>query len=113
MFAQGTLPPDSTYRSFFLLLGYVLASKRDRKFAGCAADLSFAAICDSTRNVYIYRNDVAVDSELKNRKTGKIVKTVARQHVITLDKPGAILGFAVALHNVFILKSDYLYVIPL
>jgi len=38
----------------FDALGYVQASKEDRKFSTCSPDMSYAAISDSTKHVYIY-----------------------------------------------------------
>ena len=39
-------------------LGYVQASKTDKKFINCSSDMAFAAICDCTRNVHIYLQPV-------------------------------------------------------
>lgn len=38
----------------FDALGYVQASKEDKKFSTCAPDMSYACISDSTKHVYIY-----------------------------------------------------------
>ncbi|GAU96264.1 hypothetical protein RvY_07734 [Ramazzottius varieornatus] len=97
----------------FDALGYVMASKRDKKFASCPPNASFAALCDNERNIFIYRSDVSVDSTLKNRKSGKIIKKVAKQHIVSLKEPGPILGFAVNDSHVFVLKSDILFTIKL
>ena len=39
----------------FNALGYVQASKRDRKFSICAPNLSFAVISDCNRHIFVYR----------------------------------------------------------
>lgn len=38
----------------FNALGYVQASKRDRKFTTCSANLDFAVISDCNRHVFVY-----------------------------------------------------------
>ena len=62
------------------------ASKRDRRFAACSPAHSFVAIADGARHVYVYRSTVAVDDscELRNRRSGRRVRTFAQQHVLTL-----------------------------
>lgn len=40
--------------STFNALGYVQASKRDKKFTTCPPNLKFAVITDSTRHVFVY-----------------------------------------------------------
>lgn len=40
--------------STFNALGYVQASKRERKFTTCAPNLEYAVISDGTRHVFIY-----------------------------------------------------------
>lgn len=39
----------------FNALGYVQASKRDRKFSTCAPNLSFAVMSDCNRHIFVYR----------------------------------------------------------
>ena len=38
----------------FNALGYVQASKRERKFTTCSPDLNYAVISDGTRHVFVY-----------------------------------------------------------
>ena len=71
----------------FAALGYVQASKQQRKFTCPSNDLSYVAIIDRTRNLYIYRqpSDIAEGCELRNRATGQKIKKVAKQQVVTLQ----------------------------
>ena len=97
----------------FCNLGYVMASKQDRRFTSCPPNTTFAALCDNDRNIFVYRSDVPLDSTLKNRQSGKIIRKVAKQHVITLKEPGPILGFAVNNSHIFVLKSNALFTVKL
>ena len=73
--------------SIFNALGYVQASKRDKKFISCSNNLTFAAICGCSRNVYIY-----LQPEEK--------ATVALQYVHTMGREnGDILGLQATLRQ--------------
>lgn len=71
----------------FSALGYVQASKEQRRYTLASPDRSFVAIVDRARHVYIYRKPEAISEgcELRNRKSGRQVQRVAKQQVPTLD----------------------------
>ena len=71
----------------FSALGYVQASKEQRRYTLVSPDRSFVAIIDRARHVYIYRKPEAISEgcELRNRKSGRQVQKVAKQQVPTLD----------------------------
>jgi len=71
----------------FDALGYVQASKSQRRFTVSAPNRSYAAIIDRQRHVYIYRKPEPISEgcELRNRKSGQNVQKVAKQQVPTLD----------------------------
>lgn len=96
-------------------LGYVLASKVDRKFTTAAPDFSYAVVCDSVRHVYIYRQPELINQslELRNRKTGHEVCHIAKQHVISLELCDQILGLKAAKECIFVLGKHCLYVIKI
>jgi hypothetical protein len=75
----------------FSAMGYVQASKQQRKFSVAAPDLSYVAICDRSRHVYVYRQpaDMADGCDLRNRKTGQSVKQISKQQVIFCLRPTA------------------------
>ncbi|KRT83658.1 hypothetical protein AMK59_4079 [Oryctes borbonicus] len=90
--------------------GYVQASKQERKFSICAPNLSYCAILDTTRRILVYRQQKTIDNgELRNRATGKMVKHIAQQHVITLPYE-EIVGSYAADSRLFILTVDHIYV---
>lgn len=97
----------------FNAFGYVQASKQDRKFELGSPDFSFAAISDSVRHVYLYRQPESLGKslELRNRKTGKEVSTIAKQHVISLEQCDAVLGMVASPHCIFVLGPATIYAI--
>uniref|UniRef100_A0A3P9PHQ2 NudC domain-containing protein 1 n=1 Tax=Poecilia reticulata TaxID=8081 RepID=A0A3P9PHQ2_POERE len=95
----------------FNALGYVQASKRDRKFSTCAPDFSFAALCECLRRVFLYRQPSPVETVLFNRKQGRQVGQVAKQQVSSLDSDTAVLGFRASNERLFVLTSSRLFVL--
>uniref|UniRef100_A0A3P9M8P4 NudC domain-containing protein 1 n=1 Tax=Oryzias latipes TaxID=8090 RepID=A0A3P9M8P4_ORYLA len=95
----------------FNALGYVQASKRDKKFATCAPDFSYASLCECFRRTFIYRQPSPVETVLFNRKQGRQVGQVAKQQVASLDSDKAILGFRATNERLFILTSTNLFVL--
>ena len=91
---EGKVVTKMTHVGTFSALGYVQASKEQRKFSVAAPDLSFAAIVDRSRHVYIYRQPAAISSEcdLRNRKSGQKVTQIAKQQVVTLENHDEIVG---------------------
>nr|CAG4638555.1 EOG090X08S2 [Cyclestheria hislopi] len=97
----------------FQALGYVQASKEQRKFSVCPPNYSYAALCDALRHVYLYRQPGPLSSgvELTHRPTGKKVGSVAKQQVLYLDSGEEILG-ALAFDTILlILTSSSLFAI--
>ena len=96
----------------FDAFGYVIASKENKKYATCSPDLSYAVICDSKTHCYVYRRMSPVDTDLKNRKTGKHMPTVAKQFVLTL-KHEEVLGVTASNEGVFLLTETGLHYVSL
>lgn len=92
-------------------LGYVQASKMDRKYSSCPANCSYAVICDSTRHVYVYRQPTPISTPLRNRKSGRVVGQIAKQQLISLESIDDILGIACADERVYVLTTNKLYII--
>ncbi|XP_040578963.1 nudC domain-containing protein 1 [Lepeophtheirus salmonis] len=86
----------------FSALGYVQASKQSRKFTVFAPNFTFAAIIDSSRHVYIYKQPSKINSDLRNRKSGTQVKAISKQSVITLDNSDEILGATASDHSIIL-----------
>ncbi|KAG8191444.1 hypothetical protein JTE90_020696 [Oedothorax gibbosus] len=82
----------------FPALGYVLASKQDKKFVSSSPDSSFAVISDCSRHLYLYCQPESLQSglELRNRKTGQSVAHIAKQFVVFLENCDRMMGLAVS-----------------
>ncbi|XP_075070069.1 nudC domain-containing protein 1 isoform X2 [Mixophyes fleayi] len=95
----------------FNALGYVQASKQDKKFFTCAPDFSYAALCECVRRIFIYRQPTPVSTVLYNRKEGRHVGQVAKQQVASLEISDPILGFQASNERLFVLTTKKLFVI--
>ncbi|XP_058524532.1 nudC domain-containing protein 1 isoform X2 [Ochotona princeps] len=95
----------------FNALGYVQASKRDKKFFACAPDYSYAALCECLRRVFIYRQPTPMATVLYNRKEGRKVGQVAKQQVASLETNEPILGFQATNERLFVLTTKNLFLI--
>ncbi|PKU49540.1 hypothetical protein llap_93 [Limosa lapponica baueri] len=95
----------------FNALGYVQASKQDKKFMACAPDYSYAALCECLRRVFIYRQPTPLSTVLYNRKEGRQVGQVAKQLVTTLEASDPILGFQATSERLFVLTTKTLFLI--
>ncbi|XP_062912863.1 nudC domain-containing protein 1 isoform X2 [Mobula hypostoma] len=95
----------------FNALGYVQASKREKKFGTCAPDHSYAALCECFRRVFIYRQPSPVQTVLYNRKEARHVGQVAKQQVANLETNDPVLGFQATNERLFVLTTKTLFVI--
>lgn len=95
----------------FNALGYVQASKRDKKFFACAPNYSYAALCECLRRVFIYRQPTPMSTVLYNRKEGRRVGQVAKQQVASLETSDPILGFQATNERLFVLTTKNLFLI--
>jgi len=99
----------------FPALGYVQASKTQRKYICCPPNHSYSVICDSSRHLYLYRQpqSLPVETELRNRKSGQRVEKVAKQQVVTLDTTSEILGLVALDMVVVVLTQDKVHTIQI
>ncbi|XP_075405471.1 nudC domain-containing protein 1 [Tenrec ecaudatus] len=97
----------------FNALGYVQASKRDKKFFACAPNHSYAALCECLRRVFIYRQPTPMSTVLYNRKEGRKVGQVAKQQVASLETNDPILGFQATNERLFVLTTKNLFLIKI
>uniref|UniRef100_A0A3P8Y0V0 NudC domain-containing protein 1 n=1 Tax=Esox lucius TaxID=8010 RepID=A0A3P8Y0V0_ESOLU len=97
----------------FNALGYVQASKCDKKFATCPPNFSYAALGECLRRVFIYRQPSPVDTVLFNRKQGRQVGQVAKQQVASLDSNDLVLGFRATNERLFVLTLNNLFVLKI
>ncbi|KAF7691271.1 nudC domain-containing protein 1 [Silurus meridionalis] len=105
--------PDALWEhtATFNALGYVQASKRDKKFATCAPNFSYAALAECVRRVFIYRQPSAVDTVLFNRKQGRQIGQIAKQQVASLESNDPVLGFRASNERLFILTSKNMFIL--
>ena len=101
--------------AIFPALGYVQASKTQRKFVTAPPSCNYSVICDNIRHLYLYRQpeSLAAETELRNRRSGQRVQKIAKQQVITLDSVSEILGLVATEANLFVLTQDKLFYITI
>lgn len=94
----------------FNALGYVQASKQERKFLACAPGRAFAALCECSRRVFLYRQPAASPGTQLRKRGRPGDGRVARQQVATLEAAGSepFLGFVVTDERVFLLTQSKL-----
>lgn len=73
--------------------------------------MSYVAICDSLKHVYIYRQPHEIGTDLRNRKTGQIVNHISKQQVVALDPPVEIFGATTTNEFLFILTAQNIHAI--
>lgn len=102
-------PTPYSHEGTFNALGYVQASKEKRRFICAPSDFSYVAIADIDRHVYVYRQPSPVNTDLRNRKTGRRTKEKSIQQLISLDNSDTIHGLATTRNAVYILTKSKLY----
>lgn len=105
------LPEKDSYThvATFNAFGYVKASKTMAKFTCASADNSYVAIADVKSHIYVFFQSEAYSGELRNRKSGKRMNTVARQLVISMKTHDEILGLHCDTDVLFVLTEKTLY----
>nr|XP_045606302.1 nudC domain-containing protein 1-like isoform X1 [Procambarus clarkii] len=98
-----------THVATFNAFGYVKASKTMAKFTCSSADASYVAVADVKSHIYVFFQPEAFGGELRNRKSGKRMNTVARQLVISLKTHSEILGLHASPGVLFVLTDETLY----
>lgn len=100
-----------THEYTFLAFGYVQASKLDTKYRSCSQDYSYSAIFDTQKHIYIYKqSSEKVETQLKNRKTGKLISQVAKQYLISLDSDQEIYGYYCANDFLIVLLKEQCFI---
>ncbi|KAH8260865.1 hypothetical protein KR038_001362 [Drosophila bunnanda] len=86
-------------------LGYVQASKLNRKFTACCAEFKYSVICETRRNVLIYHSRHESAEGLRKRNGRPVV--IGKQSVINIEfEHGEIMGVAAA-SNVITILTEY------
>ncbi|BES92313.1 CS domain [Nesidiocoris tenuis] len=116
VWAPGELNVDSgewkiDHVGTLLAFGYIQASKTSRKFSILSPGFSYIAIVDVSGHVIVYRKGIAVNSTLRNRKTGRQTREIAVQQLVNLQTSSLILGAAANNEHIFILTRDALHLL--
>lgn len=92
-------------------LGYIQASKEQRKFTVAPPNMTYAALCDAFSHVYIYRqsNCTSTGVEMVHRPTGRRVGNIARQQVLNIDSSEECLGALATNSFLLLLTSSSLF----
>lgn len=72
-------------------LGYIQASKQQKKFMQCSPDMGYAIICESQRHIFVYKSSHDSASGLKNRNSSTKI-SIGQQKLITMDSSDELLG---------------------
>lgn len=72
-------------------IGYIQASKQQKKFMQCSPDFSYSIICEPNRHLFIYKSTYESANGLKNRSTNAKAN-IGQQKLITLDETDEVLG---------------------
>ncbi|CAF92798.1 unnamed protein product, partial [Tetraodon nigroviridis] len=97
----------------FNALGYVQASKQDKKFVSCPPNFSYAALCECICRTFVYRQPSPLETVLFNRKQGRQIEKVAKQHLASLDSDKPILGFRATNERVYILTCSNIFILKI
>lgn len=105
---QYKLPPDNDWtlrhEGNLHALGYIQASKQQKKFIDCAPDFGYSVICESQRHVFLYRAKYDTSNGLRKRYGPQV--TLGKQQLITLQEDvGEVLGLVTANHVITILTE--------
>jgi len=104
------------HRATFHALGYVQASKQQRRFTSCPPNGAYSTIIESQKHAFVYWQPAAIDGDLRNRKNGRRVASVAKQQLINLVEEGdrskgSIVGAIATDNTLFLLTERNLYAI--
>lgn len=69
------------------------------------ADFSYAVIAATKKNLFIYKQNCSVSSDLRNRKTGHKFNQVGKQFLLSLNSTDEILGLHVTSRYLFVLTK--------
>ena len=106
-----------THEATLNAFGYVQASKQNRKFISAPDDYSYALIADMRTHLYLYKQQSPTSnlpgSSLRNRKSGKLVETIGKQFMISLENHEEILGIYTTPDRIYVLLANQFSVISI
>lgn len=84
-------------------MGYIQASKQQKKYMQCAPDMSYSVICESHRHVFFYLSQNSLATGLKNRNG--IPVSIGQQKLLTMLPGNEIIGIIVENDLTFLLTE--------
>lgn len=96
----------------FLLIS-LQASKSQRKFLTASPSFSYSIICESSCHVFIYRQNKCVTSgELRNRRSGRKVNSIAEQQLLNIGDE-EILGLCATDQHLYLLLPNKILIVQM
>lgn len=74
-------------------VGYIQASKQQKKYTQCSPDMSYTMICEPHRHIFIYKGAYESAAGLKNRNSSAKI-SIGQQKLITMDESDEVVGIA-------------------
>jgi len=99
------------HTSTFNNLGYVAASKQERKYSACSPNFSFSVLIDCKRHAYVYHRPSAIANPVRNRRTGQTIGEIAKMNVISLESSDDIQGYHVTNSQLVLLQGSTIHII--
>ncbi|KAK9890809.1 hypothetical protein WA026_012153 [Henosepilachna vigintioctopunctata] len=96
-----------------LAMGYIQASKQQKKFISCPKDTSYSLICETSRHLFIYQQQNRIcTEELRNRRSGSRINSIAEQLVVSIPND-EIFGIYSSPNAIYILGEKFLMYISI
>lgn len=89
-------------------LGYIQASKQQKKFMQCSPDMNYAIICEPHRHIFMYKSTYATATGLKNRNSSTKI-SIGQQKLITMDDSDEVLGIVCQNEITFLLSQKHIF----
>ncbi|KAI1723105.1 CS domain-containing protein [Ditylenchus destructor] len=117
---EGRDPPIQ-HKHTLLAFGFIQAGHEGVRFTGCSPDGQYATLINRRNHAFIYFQDAALNqgTELKNRKSGRVSTSVAKQVIFTLAQNDPdysanahgteYVGFYAAERELFLLSQNSIY----
>lgn len=88
-------------------LGYIQASKQQKKFIQCSPDMNYAIICEPHRHIFMYKNSYDGATGLKHRNSSTKV-SIGQQKLITMDESDEVLGVVCQNETAILLSQKHI-----
>ncbi|XP_073993640.1 nudC domain-containing protein 1 isoform X2 [Rhodnius prolixus] len=101
-----------THIHTFPALGYIAASRQDKKFLLTPSSKSYVAIINTRGHVIVFRKtNLSSGSVLRNRKTSTTTDSLFVQNLVNLETNSQVVGAVASDQYLFVLTSDELIMV--